>query len=73
MKEKIIIYFMILSLLLVSGFTGCSRNTGGNGRTPGSNNELLDCNWVLNVDQTIPVKDQDGMTVEYTLVLIAEK
>lgn len=73
MRQKIIIYVMILTLLLVSGFSGCSRIAGDNGKTPGSKNELLDCNWILKVDQTIPVKDKDGMTVEYTLVLIAEK
>lgn len=34
--------------------------------------ELLDCDWTIYVDQTIPV-NTDGMTVEYTLVLIAQK
>jgi hypothetical protein len=32
----------------------------------------VEANWTLHVDQTIPV-EKDGMTVNYTLVLIAEK
>lgn len=36
------------------------------------NPQLLDCCWTLCVDQTIPVTT-DGLTVEYTLVLIAQK
>lgn len=32
----------------------------------------LDCDWTLHVDQTIPI-ESDGMTVNYTLVLIAQK
>jgi hypothetical protein len=64
-----------MTLFFVFISSGCSRNaggTGGNDSPSGKNGELLECNWVLKVDQTIPVK-KDEMTVEYTLVLIAEK
>lgn len=70
MQRKFLTFILILVLLFVSMISGCSRVGAGR---PGSKEELLDCNWVLKVDQTIPVKEKDGMTVEYTLVLIAEK
>lgn len=67
MKLRYLRYMLILALLFVSIFSGCSLRD----YIPGANNPV-ECDWVLKVDQTIPVKT-DGMTVEYTLVLIAEK
>lgn len=37
-----------------------------------SSSEERDCNWLLRVEETIPVME-DGLTIEYTLVLIAFK
>lgn len=37
-----------------------------------SSSEERDCNWLLKVEETIPVME-DGLTIEYTLVLIAYK
>lgn len=34
--------------------------------------EPVDCNWTMYVDQTIPIT-KDGLTVNYTLLLIAQK
>lgn len=70
MQRRFLTFMLILALLFASIISGCSRVGAGK---LGSKDELLDCNWVLKVDQTIPVKEKDGFTVEYTLVLIAEK
>jgi hypothetical protein len=40
--------------------------------SPAAADEALDCNWTLTVDQTIPVT-RDGLTVNYTLLLVAQK
>lgn len=73
MKRRVVALIIVFALLIVSFVSGCSRNTGGKNKPSGSNGELLECNWVLKVDQTIPKKYDDGMTVEHTLVLIAKK
>ncbi|MGI6085067.1 MAG: hypothetical protein ACOYIF_06435 [Acetivibrionales bacterium] len=75
MKRRAFALMLILALLVGFVLSGCSRADGGKTtpRSRGSNEELLECNWVLKVDQTIPRKYKDGMTVEHTLVFIAEK
>jgi hypothetical protein len=73
MQRKYLSLVLIFALIFVIGFSGCSRNTKGDNKIPGTNNELLECNWVMKVDQTVQRKYDDGMTVEHTLVLIAEK
>lgn len=42
------------------------------GSAPPEDGEALECDWIIKVDQTIPVTE-DGLTVNYTLVLIAQK
>jgi len=57
-----------------------SNAPGGNAgnNTPPSvspvktSDDALECNWLLKVDQTIPITE-DELTVNYTLVLIAQK
>jgi hypothetical protein len=70
MRRRYLTFLFILAFVFSSIISGCSRMDADR---PGSRNELLDCNWVLKVDQTIPKKYEDGMTVEHTLVFIAEK
>lgn len=75
MKRRAAVLIVILALLSVSVLSGCARAAGGKDapREKGSNDGLLECNWVMKVDQTIPVKYRDGTTVDYTLVFIAIK
>ena len=70
MKGRYLALLLITALLLASFISGCVRK---NTIRPSSENELLECNWVMKVDQTIPRKYSDGTTVEHTLVFIAEK
>jgi hypothetical protein len=37
-----------------------------------SEDEPLECDWTMQIDQTIPIT-QDGFTVNYTLILVAQK
>lgn len=46
-----------------------SGDASAESEIPGS---PVECNWTLYVDQTIPVTT-DGMTVDYTLLLVAQK
>jgi len=84
MLMKVFLCAVFFALLLL--LSGCIQKVPGTPNTPydkdaspevtGNVNlpdsQLLDCDWTLHVDQTIPVT-VDGLTVEYTLVLIAQK
>lgn len=80
---------VFLCIFCLSFISGCARNRDAGNQmpagalpesdpTPGSTppeapgDEALECDWLLKVDQTIPVAE-DGLTVNYTLVLIAQK
>lgn len=57
------------------GADSAPENTKKPAATPlpaGTAEGPLTCNWVLQVDQTIPV-EKEGLTVHYTLVLVAQK
>jgi hypothetical protein len=69
MTTKRIVAFLLLVLLIV--MCGCSVNVK-NSSDSGANSEFTKDDWLLKVDQTIPIKDGD-VTVNYTLVLIAQK
>lgn len=52
---------------------GCSAGEPGKaGTAAAASDEPVDANWTIRVDQTIPV-EKDGMTVNYKLVLVANK
>jgi len=75
MKRRVAVLLLILAFSIFSALSGCARAAGGK-NAPGkksSNDGLLECNWVLKVDKTIPVKYKDGVTVDHTLVFIAVK
>jgi hypothetical protein len=58
-----------------SNSTEASSNTSASTEstsTTKSKDGPLECDWTLHVDQTIPIKT-DGMTVNYSLVLVAQK
>ncbi|MGI6152129.1 MAG: hypothetical protein ACOYIR_09320 [Christensenellales bacterium] len=68
----------LISLIVVSG---CAPAPAADSGFPGGADSKapdapaqgpVECNWVLKVDHTIPVTT-DGLTVNYTLVLIAQK
>ncbi len=69
MTTKRIVAILVLLLLIV--MCGCSVNVK-NLSNSGANSELTKSDWLLKVDQTIPIKDGD-ITTNYTLVLIAQK
>lgn len=69
---KISVCLIVTLLCLISG---CSPDAGGtvtNGSAEKPKDGPLECDWILKVDQTIPVTT-DELTVNYTLVLIAQK
>lgn len=70
MKVRYSVFLQITVLFIASFISGCIRKDN---IKPGAANELLECNCVMKVDQTVPKKYSDGMTVEHTLVFIAEK
>jgi hypothetical protein len=60
---------LVLALLLV--MSGCSVKDA-EAANPEAVDEILECNWILKVDQTIPIKEGD-VTVNYSLFLVAQK
>jgi hypothetical protein len=62
--RKFIIVFLILGACILAGCTADQASS--------ASSEPVEANWTLHVDQTIPV-EKDGMTVNYTLVLTADK
>ena len=74
--NKLIACVCIITLVTLFVISGCTPGTDSAApsvaRTETPTESPLDCNWVLKVDQTIPVTT-DGLTVNYTLVLIAQK
>lgn len=71
MKIKRTIAIVMLVLMLQFVLSGCSPEGAGAGSSEASS-KVLERNWTLKVDQTIPVKDGD-LTINHTLVLIAQK
>lgn len=78
---------VFLCVFCLSVLAGCSQSEVPGINAPGSNagnnvpasappektsDEALECNWLLKVDQTIPITENE-LTVNYTLVLIAQK
>lgn len=68
MKKNRIAAILGLVLMLLATLSGCRAGPAN----PDANGDALQCNWILKVDQTIPVKEGD-VTVNHTLVLIARK
>jgi len=71
------IFTIILALTAIAAAmlaSGCSPEGPVPSGTPEEKpvEAPVECNWLLQVDQTIPVT-KDGLTVNYTLVLIAQK
>jgi len=71
MKKTGFIAILALVVVLSVVMCGCSVNIK-NLSNPGASNEINKDDWLLKVDQTIPIKDGD-ITTNYTLVLIAQK
>lgn len=70
--EKLAALFLILLILLPAGCTAGNASSAGNDEVQAVSSAPVEANWTLHVDQTIPV-EKDGMTVNYALVLIADK
>lgn len=73
--KKLNIFILLIFLVSACLFPGCSPGTGGAAKSVETEKAAegpLECNWLLKVDQTIPVTT-DELTVNYTLVLIAQK
>lgn len=69
LRNALIVCFMMVAFLAV----GCSAEDSGKaGTVAAASDKPIEANWRIHVDQTIPV-EKDGMTVNYTLVLIADK
>jgi len=51
---------------------GCSAGDTGKAEAATASDKPVEANWRIQVDQTIPV-EKDGMTVNYTLTLLADK
>jgi hypothetical protein len=71
MKKTRIGAVLALALMLPAMMSGC-KVKGAGSANPKPDGDMLECNWLLKVDQTIPVKDGD-VTINHTLVLIARK
>jgi len=71
MKEPKFVAILVLVLVLPVMLISCNIGTSGSA-SPNANGNKAEGNWLLKVDQTIPVKEGD-VTVNYTLVLIAWK
>lgn len=73
-KYRLLPVMVVAFVLMLSACSGnaAPRPPGSSSSAPTQNNQAVDCVWTLHVDQTIPV-DTDGMTINYTLVLIAQK
>lgn len=70
--NKRIYLVTIVVLFVLFLLTACTPQPADPDKQPNNSDTPLDCDWTLRVDQTIPV-ETDGMTVNYTLVLIAQK
>lgn len=75
-KRFAVAIFFCVSLVCLSLISGCFLNARlmapDNALPENPSDEALECDWLLKVDQTIPITE-DELTVNYTLVLIAQK
>lgn len=73
MKLKIMeLISVLLVACMLAGCTADAPHSGGNGEPSTAPSAPVEAKWTLHVDHTIPV-EKDGMTVNYTLVLAADK
>lgn len=70
--RRITVLLLILIACLLAGCTAEKTSTEGSSEAKAASAVPVEANWTLHVDQTIPV-EKDGMTVNYTLVLVADK
>lgn len=70
--RKFVIVFLILSACILAGCAAEKPSSAEGGEAEPFSSAPVEVNWTLHVDQTIPI-EKDGMTVNYTLVLVADK
>lgn len=63
---------LIVAACLLTGCTAEKSPSAGNSTVKAASAVPVEANWTLHVNETIPV-EKDGVTVNYTLVLVADK
>lgn len=70
--RRFLTLFSVLIVCLSAGCTSEKASSEDSGKVKAASAVPVEADWTLHVDQTIPI-EKDGMTVNYTLVLTAEK